>query len=195
MSRHRRASKGAAADDVGAPRRSPSKGDRHASTISKQIAADDNADVRRAAWLASRIIRRGALKLKHGQLALAIEKAAVVRVEPGSLAPHRSFRCARPPRQLLEPAADAIGRRDRPSGARTPASVCVPAAKSVAGKHVRPRRGDQMRDAERRTQHARALDHRRRHQVADLRGGSFCSLRPAIAIKYRPAPHTPCPDD
>jgi len=42
-----------------------------------------------------------------------------------------------------------------------------------------------MRDAERRTQHARALDHRRRHQVADLRGRLVLFAQACIAIKYR----------
>jgi ribonuclease D len=49
----------------------------------EQIAADDQADVGALHGWRRELFGEAALKLKHGQLALAIDKGRVVRVDRG----------------------------------------------------------------------------------------------------------------
>ncbi len=77
--RHRRAAQGAAAHDLGAARRRR-QGDRHGRRP-RPHRRRRRGRCAGAQGLAARTVRRKALALKHGRLALAIERSRVVAVE------------------------------------------------------------------------------------------------------------------
>ncbi len=82
------------------------------------------------------------------------------------LAPDDRSGAADQPRQLLEAAADAIGDEiDHPVFEHQHQLAAV-AAEMRRRQHARPRRRNQMGDTKCRAEHARALEHRRRHQLA-----------------------------
>ena len=88
------------------------------------------------------------------------------RCSGSDLAPDDRSGAADQPRQLLEAAADAVGDEIDHLVLEHQHQLAALAAEMGRGQHAGPRRRDQMRDAERRAEHAGALEHRRRHQFA-----------------------------
>ena len=164
----------------------------------EQIAADDNADVGALHGWRRELFGEAALALKHGRLALAIEKGRVVRVvATGDISVFWQRRSA--PLRMVPtcraPTSRASCLKRLPTRSATRSTIAVLehqhqlaalASKMGRRQHARPRRRDQMRDTERRAQNARALDHRWRLPArGSCAGGSFCSLEAGIAIKHR----------
>ena len=86
---------------------------------------------------------------------------------------------------MLEAAADAIGDEIDHSVLEHQHQLAAAASKMGCRQHAGPRRRYQMGDAKRRAEHARALDHGRRHQLANQHRRFVLFAQAGVTIKHR----------
>ena len=139
----------------------------------ERIAADDDADVPALPGWRRELFGEKALALKHGELALAIERGKVAAVRdverPPDLAHQHHRLAADQARERAQPAEHALA-GERGEFAGKPQRQPVPLDRERRlRQHAGHRRGNDIGEPQRRAEHAGAVEHACRSELAQPR--------------------------